>query len=181
MRTSMILLAAFLAFRPLSADQLPAPAPTPTPNLTPLSNPPVTPDPRFTDASYAHKWPHITLGETQRLMKKRSTVLVDGRSKSEWDQSHLPGALPLPLGEFDKYYQQNETKLNKAKIIVAYCHGEGCHLSDSLCQNLVNKGYSNVAVFWGGYPAWTAAHLPMEDKNGHTVDQPTPVPTPPSK
>ncbi len=115
---------------------------------------------------------HITLAETQRLLKKKGTVLVDGRSKSEWDQSHLKGALPLPLGDFDKDYSTYEKKLKKAKIIIAYCHGKGCHLSDSVAQDLVNKGFTNVAVFWGGYPEWSAAHLPLVDKNGKTVGAP---------
>jgi rhodanese-related sulfurtransferase len=176
MRFTLLALAAFLLLRPLAADQAQAPAPTPTPNLTPLSDPPVTPDPRFTDVNYLYKWPHIDLAETQRLMKKKGTVLADGRSMLEWEQSHLPGAVPLPLGDFDKNYGANEEKLKKAKIIIAYCHGEGCHLSDALCQNLVNKGFSNVAVFWGGYPAWSTARLPMQDKFGRPYVYPTPVP-----
>lgn len=177
MRFTFMAFAALLLMRPLAADQIQAPAPTPTPNLTPLSNPPVTPDPRFMDTTYLYKWPHITLAETQRLMKKHGTVLADGRSMLEWEQSHLPGAVPLPLQDFEKNYSANEEKLKSAKIIIAYCHGEGCHLSDALCQNLVNKGFTNVAVFWGGYPAWSGAKLPMEDKFGRPYAYPTPVPT----
>lgn len=191
MKTKLMTLALLLALRPLAADPQPAlvltntpgtaavvtPQPTATPNLTPVSNPPVTPDPRFKDPNYLGKWPHIDLAEAQRLMKKKGVVFADGRSQSEWDQSHIPGALPLPLNDFGKGYTAAEPKLKKAKIILAYCHGEGCHLSDSLAQNLVDKGFKNVAVFWGGFPAWTAAHLPLEDKYGRTLPQ-TPVPTP---
>ena len=179
MRFTLLALSALLLLRPLAADA-PTPAPAPTAKLTPHSTPPVTPDPRFTDLTYKNKWPHIDLAETQRLMKKKGTILADGRSMSEWEQSHLPGALPLPLNDFEANYAKAEAKLKKAKIIIAYCHGEGCHLSDSLCQNLVNKGYTNVAVFWGGYPAWSGAHLPMEDKHGNPISQPTPVPAAPA-
>ncbi|MGH7442238.1 MAG: rhodanese-like domain-containing protein [bacterium] len=141
-----------------------AATPQPTPDMTPLSYPPVTPDPTFTNAAYAYKWPHITLIECQRLMKEHGTVLVDGRSMSEWQQSHLPGALPMPLGDFDKNYSTYQHQLKRAKIIIAYCHGKGCRLSDAVAQRLVDKGYKNVAVFWGGFPEWTAAHLPLYDK-----------------
>jgi len=174
MRSFVLLLGALVCLRPLAADTPTTPAPTPTVNTTPLSNPPVTPDATFTDAGYVHKWPHIDLAETQRLMKKKGTVLVDGRSLLEWQQSHLPGALALPLSDFEPNYQKDLKKLKSAKIIIAYCHGKGCHLSDSLCQNLVNKGFSNVAVFWGGFPDWNAAHLPLYDKNEKLVSQDQP-------
>ena len=160
------LLCAPLWTAPAVADSVPS---TPAPSLTPLSYPKVTPDASFTDPTYLHKWPHITLAETRRLMKKRGTVLVDGRSMTEWEQSHLPGALPLPLGEFDKNYDRYKSKLRHAKVIIAYCHGKGCHLSDALCQRLVDKGYTNVAVFWGGFPEWTQNHLPLVDKYGQPV------------
>lgn len=176
MRFSPVLMAALISL-PLAASQ--ALADTPTATIAPpaaaaapqamLSTPPVTPDPTYTDATYASKWPHITLQEVQRLMKQKHTVLVDGRGQSEWDQSHLPGALPLPLGDFQKNYPIYEQKLKRAKIIIAYCHGKGCHLSDSLCQDLVNKGYKNVAVFWGGFPEWSSNKLPLVDKNGNPV------------
>ena len=171
MRFSRLLLAALLFLPtlitvPAAADTV---TPAPTPDLTPLSYPPVTPDPSFTDPSYSVKWPHITLAETQRLLKKKGTVLVDGRSMLEWQQSHLKGALPLPLGDFEKNYQIYQKRLKRAKIIIAYCHGKGCHLSDAVAQDLVNKGFTNVAVFWGGYPEWSAAHLPLVDKNGAPV------------
>jgi rhodanese-related sulfurtransferase len=170
MRLAPLLMAALISL-PLAASQALADAPAAT-TAAPqamLSNPPVTPDPTYTDATYASKWPHITLQEAQRLMKKRGTVLVDGRGQSEWDQSHLPGALPLPLGDFEKNYPIYEKKLKHAKIIISYCHGKGCHLSDSLAQDLVNKGYKNVAVFWGGFPEWSGAKLPLVDKNGNAV------------
>ncbi len=170
MRFSRTLLAAALMLPLAAAPALRANPPAqPTPDLTPLSYPPVTPDPTFTDAAYAFKWPHITLAECRRLMHKRGTVLVDGRSMSEWEQSHLPGALPLPLGQFDQQYAKYRARLKRAKIIIAYCHGKGCRLSDALCQRLVDKGYHNVAVYWGGFPEWSAAHLPLYDKDHQRV------------
>ncbi|HTB22251.1 MAG TPA: rhodanese-like domain-containing protein [bacterium] len=180
MRFSQALLAALLVALPLSAvpAMADAPAASPSANLTPLSYPPVTPDPSFTDSVYAMKWPHITLAETQRLLKKKGTILVDGRSMLEWQQSHLKGALPLPLGDFEKQYAIYAKRLKKAKIIIAYCHGKGCHLSDSLCQDLVNKGFKNVAVFWGGYPEWSAAKLPLVDKYGRLVATTAPAAAP---
>lgn len=163
----------------LAAGALPAEAGTPSPVTSTAavfaSNPPVTPDPSFGDPGYASKWPHITVEEAQRLQGIKGTVFADGRSRMEWEQSHIKGALALPLGEFDQAFAKEEKNLRRARIIVAYCHGKGCHLADGLAQRLLDKGLKNVAVFWGGYPEWHDKRLPLVDKNGKKVAEPSPA------
>jgi len=187
MRSSLILALTLALAAPLAADTdtaVAAPAaavaqPSPAPTVVPtfISNPPVAQDPTFTDVSYASKWPHITLDEAKRLQANSHVVFVDGRSQLEWDQSHIPGSIALPLGDFEKDFPLQEKALRKAKILVAYCHGKGCHLSDGLAQQLVDKGFHNVAVFWGGFPEWHDSGQLLVDKNGKPVAAPTPVPT----
>jgi rhodanese-related sulfurtransferase len=178
-RSSALCLLALLAAAPLAADAPPlSPGtvlPTATIVPTPLSTPAVTPDARFAVPGYG-KWPHISLEEAQRLHKRSDVLFVDGRAMVEWEQSHIPGAVALPIGEFDKNYDKYKRKIKHAKILVSYCHGEGCRLSDMLAQKLVDKGHHNVAVFWGGFPAWDGAQLPLVDKKGKTIPRPTPVP-----
>ena len=147
-------------------------APTATAVPAPLSNPGVIKDPRFTVTDYAWKWPHVSLEEAQRLHKRKDVLFVDGRAMIEWEQSHIPGAVPLPIGEFDKNYDKYKKKIKAAKILVSYCHGEGCRLSDMLAQKLVDKGHKNVAVFWGGFPAWDGAKGVLVDKNGKLISRP---------
>ena len=161
--------------KPVAPAAVQSAAPTAIPTM--ICNPPVTPDPTFVDASYANKWPHISLDEAKCLHAKHGTVFVDGRSQLEWDQSHIEGALAIPLGEFDKAFVKEEAKLRKAKVLVAYCHGKGCHLSDGLAQRLADKGLTNVAVFWGGFPEWHDNHQALVDKNGKVVTDPAPQPT----
>jgi rhodanese-related sulfurtransferase len=153
------------------AGAAPAPAaPGPTPTM--LSTPDVPVDPRFSAGDYASKWPHITLEEAKKLHERKDVVFVDGRAMVEWEQSHISGAVPLPIGEFDKRYASEKKKLQKATILVSYCHGEGCRLSDMLAQKLVDKGHHNVAVFWGGFPAWDGAQYPLVDKKGKAIVRP---------
>jgi len=51
---------------------------------------------------------------------RKDVVFVNGR------------AISLSLSEFDKFYAAEIKRLKHARIIVSYCHGEGCRLSDSL-------------------------------------------------
>jgi rhodanese-related sulfurtransferase len=176
-----LILAATLSINlPLAALETaqPLPTATPTPDHFEFSQVPVTPDASFNYDNFKYKWPHISLQEAQRLHGRKDTLFVDGRSYNEWKQAHIPGAVPLPIGEFEKYYDKYRSKLKKAKILVSYCHGETCRLSDHLAQLLVNKGHRNVAVFWGGYPAWTGAHLALADGNGKLLPTPAPTATP---
>lgn len=127
-----------------------------------LSRAQVTPDPGYNKPDFSLKWPHISLEEARRLHGLPGVLFVDGRTYSEWEKSHIPGALSLPGGEFDKRYAMNRAKIRKALILVSYCHGANCGLADYLAQLLSDKGHRNVAVFWGGFPAWQAAKLPLE-------------------
>jgi 3-mercaptopyruvate sulfurtransferase SseA len=69
----------------------------------------------------------------------------------------------MPLGEFDKYYAEYESKIKNASKLVTYCHGVGCKLSDKVSQRLYrDKGHKNVASFFGGWPQWSQANLPVE-------------------
>lgn len=156
----------------------PTPILNPSPTATPVthfkdSKAPVTPDPSFQVEGYAERWPHVSLKEAKRLHKMKDVVFVDGRNFSEWQASHIPGAISLPVGEFDKRYDANRKALKKARIIVAYCHGENCRLADHLAQQLVGKGHSNVAVFTGGFPAWSNNGLPLQNEKGKLLPTPT--------
>jgi rhodanese-related sulfurtransferase len=108
-------------------------------------------------------WEHIHLDEAKRLNADPANVFVDARAKAEYDQGHIPGAVPLPQGEFDKYFQMYKSRIAKAKKIISYCHGAGCKLSEKDADELYNKrGFKNVAVFFGGWPQWQQANLPVE-------------------
>jgi rhodanese-related sulfurtransferase len=140
------------------------PTPTATIPITVIDG--VVTDRSFTpDAQFA-AWPHVNLEEAQRLKALHGVVFADARSKVEWDQAHIPGALPVPLGDFDNAYKQFEKKFKNARFIVVYCHGPGCHLSDMACKDFRAKGYKNVVNFYQGWPGWSDAKLPVEDKDG---------------
>lgn len=156
-----------------SAEARPLVTPTATPWVFSDSKAAVTPNPGFNVASVMNRWPHVDLAEAQRLHALKGTVFVDGRNHGEWQASHIPGAVSLPVGEFDVRYSKAKRQLKKAKVIVAYCHGESCRLADHLAQQLVGKGHGNVAVFSGGFPAWSKSGAPLADEHGKPIPTPT--------
>jgi 3-mercaptopyruvate sulfurtransferase SseA len=46
--------------------------------------------------------------------------------------------------------------------IIIYCEGIGCELSFFLGRDLKAGGFSNIKIFYGGYPEWSSAGLPVD-------------------
>ena len=59
----------------------------------------------------------IDLGETLRLLDE-GAQLVDVLSRNEFDDSHLPGAINIPLPELD---EPAIASLDREAAVVAYC------------------------------------------------------------
>jgi rhodanese-related sulfurtransferase len=149
------------------------PAPQPSNNLAPGAMPqPIVQQSgqniaenikNYKPDDWAKAWDHIHIDDAERLSKDPSVLFADARSKAEYDQGHIPGAIPLPVGEFDTYFKKYESKIKAARKIVTYCHGVGCKLSDKCAQKLHDDHkMSNVASFFGGWPQWQEHKLPVE-------------------
>lgn len=62
--------------------------------------------------------PRITLDELRDLLASpRKIVLIDTRSRAEYEAGHIPGAISIPYAEVDARYRE----LPRATQIVTYC------------------------------------------------------------
>jgi len=59
----------------------------------------------------------ISRTEAVRLVKEKKAVWVDVRGKDAYDQSHIPGAINIPLGELNEHL----TSLPPRKFLITYC------------------------------------------------------------
>ena len=59
----------------------------------------------------------VTVGNARAAQELKQAVFVDVRSQEQYDQSHIPGALSIPLSVFEE--RLNE--LNKDQWIITYC------------------------------------------------------------
>ena len=98
-----------------------------------------------------------SLEDVQRILRDNTHLVLDARPLVDYDRGHLPGAMSLPQTQLDTYYPQILPLLSPAQPLLVYCSGEECDESLLLSVYLREQGYTNVALFVGGYQAWQAA------------------------
>lgn len=85
-------------------------------------------------------------------------VLVDARSREDYDKSHLPGALSIPLEDIKDYAGE----LDKDEKIVTYCGGFQCPASTEAAKMLMKLGFGDVRDYKGGIQEWTEKGYPTD-------------------
>ena len=71
-----------------------------------------------------------------------SHVLLDVRPVIEFENGHKKGAINVPIGQLNAYL----TKIDKDKMIVAYCRGELCTYADEAVKILTEAGFNAVRL-----------------------------------
>ena len=85
---------------------------------------------------------------------------MDVRSHDMFDEGHIPGAMSLPLGDFDALVEAFAAESRKQPI-VTYCSGRLCQDSHTVAQFLMERGFENVVVYIDGFPGWIENEYPV--------------------
>lgn len=84
------------------------------------------------------------------LMKKeKNYILLDVRTKEEYDGGHIPTAINLPLSDIGSL--PISSLPDKNQLILVYCRSG--NRSRQASEKLVKLGYTNVVEI-GGINAW---------------------------
>ena len=82
----------------------------------------------------------ISYKKLQELIQKNTdAILLDVRSRQEFEEGHLNGSVNIPLYEIDKQLQRLP---NKKCMLLIYCASG--HRSKQAKEKLENLGYENV-------------------------------------
>jgi len=80
-------------------------------------------------------------------------VVLDVRSRSEWNEGHIPGAVNIPLAEL--VARVHELRAHAGRPIAVHCQGGG--RSAVAASVLQANGLDDVSNIQGGYSAWARA------------------------
>ena len=98
----------------------------------------------------------ISVEEVYEIIKnKEDYLIIDVRTKEEYDEGHIGGATLLPVQELED--RLNE--LPKDKPIIVYCRSG--NRSRTAAGILVNNGFTQVYDM-GGIGDWIAKDYPVE-------------------
>ncbi|NCC25726.1 MAG: rhodanese-like domain-containing protein [Deltaproteobacteria bacterium] len=103
----------------------------------------------------------VTIEEAKRLFDSGQAVFVDARFADEYEASHIRGAVNLPADEFERFFPQAEPLLDKNAVIIAYCDGEFCTMSDEVAEELFKRGFADVRILHDGWNKWLKRKLPV--------------------
>lgn len=92
---------------------------------------------------------------------KDGVKFIDARPVEEYNEGHIQNAVNIPFYESDNY-EQVLSAISKDELLVTYCGGHDCDLSIMLGDELFNKGYKKVYIFYGGWNDWVENNYPIE-------------------
>ncbi len=93
---------------------------------------------------------NITAEEAKAIMDTASGyIILDVREQAEYNESHIPGAMLLPLGEVEERAEGVLT--DKNQLLLVYCRSG--RRSKMAAEILVKLGYTNIMEF-GGILDW---------------------------
>lgn len=136
----------------------------------------------FTGISFAEDFPYrkdypnvkiIELADLKAGYDSGTFLIVDVRSKLEFDTIHVKGAVHISLSSADFADRlKNLAAQNSGKKIAVYCNGITCLKSYKAAQKANAAGIDNVYAFDAGIPAW-ANEYPSETRLvGKTITDP---------
>ena len=115
--------------------------------------------------------PRVTAEQLRAQLTSGEAIAVDVRGSVPYETGHLPGAVWMPLG----LLQARAGELPEDKLLVMYCTCKAEESSLEAAMLLSKAGFPRVAVLHGGYPAWTAAGLPVDARRDGEVVVPAAV------
>lgn len=102
--------------------------------------------------------------EALRLFEQDRALFVDARASEEFARGHIPGAVSLPIGDFEALIEDFSRTHALSQPLVTYCSGRMCRDSHDLAQRLMDRGYTDVVVFIDGFPGWESEGYPVETR-----------------
>lgn len=99
----------------------------------------------------------VTPAEATRLINKESGVVLDIRTRKEWDTGRITGAHHIPLADLER--RLSELDKYKSKPIIVVCNlGQA---AGTASKALKAAGYEQVVRLSGGMTEWKNQNMPI--------------------
>jgi rhodanese-related sulfurtransferase len=103
------------------------------------------------------KTAEVSTEQLRRILADGSAIVLDTRTRAEFDAGHIPGARNLDAPATEQVAAvERLAGGNKSTALVLYCNGPFCQASRRLAAQLATAGFTNVRRYQLGIPVWRA-------------------------
>ena len=85
---------------------------------------------------------------------------MDAREMERYEHAHIPGALNMPVDDFEEY-KQELIFLRTSHLVVVYCEDPQCGASKKLVELLIKNQVGNLVLMPDGISGWKDAGFPV--------------------
>lgn len=121
------------------------------------------------DAGFPLRWRYpdirtLDTEQTRKMLSAPGTIVVDSRTRFEWQTLRVTGSYNVPVDEVDtgtnKRFEDGITQLHKEhpETIVFYCNGRSCPKSYEAARRAIRVGIKDVYAYDAGIFDWAKAH-----------------------
>ena len=115
-------------------------------------------------------FPVVTTSQVRDIVASGSHMLLDARPRDQFAEDHLPGAMSLPITDFEQSFAELAPVLMSGMPIMVYCTGPRCDESLQLAERLREAGFSMVEIYVEGMEGWMAREAEPPTSN---IQRPT--------
>lgn len=103
------------------------------------------------DCSKDSNYPIVSKAELQKIVEKKTAVILDVNPSESYQKSHVPGAI-----HFESIEKNFASSLpaDKSAEIVAYCGSKMCTAWKKAAEMACQLGYTNIKHFKEGIAGW---------------------------
>jgi rhodanese-related sulfurtransferase len=105
--------------------------------------------------------PALSFKQVKEAYDRGSALFVDARDPDFYHQGHIPGAVNLPVREYELVFPVLQEELMAASRVITYCDNVTCDTSVELCEKLLFAGLDRVEIFPGGIEQWKDEGQPV--------------------
>ena len=117
---------------------------------------------KATLAEQGQKTPEVTTEDMRNVLVQSSALVIDTRTRAEFDAGHIPGAHVLGVPPADVVAAVTRLVAgDKSKALVLYCNGPFCQASRRLADQLTQSGFIDIRRYQLGMPVWRALGGPV--------------------
>ena len=101
---------------------------------------------------------NIAPEEFDKLRQKGTNVVLDVRTKKEYQEGHIPGSILIDFNSPD--FDKEIAKLDKSKTYLVHCAAGG--RSARACKKMEGMNFQSLYNLEGGMGAWQKQGKPVE-------------------